>query len=46
MKRGLVEIVEEAASFAVSRSKPRPSPFDFDFNSAQKTALDATAGSG
>jgi primosomal protein N' (replication factor Y) len=38
-KRGLVEIVEEPASFAVSRSKPRRSPFDFDFNPAQKSAL-------
>jgi primosomal protein N' (replication factor Y) len=39
VKRGLVEISEEAASFAVSRSKPRPSPFAFDFNSAQQAAL-------
>ena len=38
VKRGLVEVVEEAAAFAVSRSKPRPS-FEFDFNSAQKNAL-------
>src|SRR5258706_5104198 len=38
VKRGLVEIVEAAAAFAVSRSKPRPS-FEFDFNSAQKNAL-------
>jgi primosomal protein N' (replication factor Y) (superfamily II helicase) len=37
-KRGLIEIIEEAASFAISRSKPRPS-FEFDFNSAQQTAL-------
>ena len=37
VKRGLIEIIEEAATFAVSRSKPRP--FAFDFNLAQKTAL-------
>jgi primosomal protein N' (replication factor Y) (superfamily II helicase) len=40
VKRGLVEIVEETASFAVSRSKPRSSPFAFDFNPAQQSALD------
>ena len=39
VKRGLIEIVEEPAAFAVSRSKPRPSPFAFDFNSAQQAAL-------
>jgi primosomal protein N' (replication factor Y) (superfamily II helicase) len=38
-KRGLVEIIEEPAAFAVSRSKPRSSPFAFDFNSAQQAAL-------
>jgi primosomal protein N' (replication factor Y) (superfamily II helicase) len=38
VKRGLIETVEEAADFAVSRSKPRPS-VEFDFNSAQKNAL-------
>jgi primosomal protein N' (replication factor Y) (superfamily II helicase) len=38
VKRGLIEIVEEPAGFAVSRSKPRPS-FEFDFNSAQQAAL-------
>ena len=37
-KRGLIEIIEEPAAFAVSRSRPRPS-FEFDFNSAQRTAL-------
>jgi primosomal protein N' (replication factor Y) len=40
VKRGLVEIVEETTSFAVSHSKPRSSPFSFDFNSAQQSALD------
>jgi len=39
VKRGLVEVIEEAAGFAVSKSKPRPSPFDFQFNSAQQDAL-------
>jgi primosomal protein N' (replication factor Y) len=38
VKRGLIEIVEEPAAFAVSRSKPRPS-FEFDFNPAQQAAL-------
>jgi primosomal protein N' (replication factor Y) (superfamily II helicase) len=40
VKRGLIEVVAEIASFAVSRSKPRPSLFAFDFNSAQRSALD------
>jgi primosomal protein N' (replication factor Y) (superfamily II helicase) len=39
VRRGLVEIREEPADFAVSRSKPRPSPFDFVFNAAQQAAL-------
>ena len=39
VRRGLVEIVEEPAGFAVSRSKPRPSPFGFEFNTSQKAAL-------
>ena len=38
IRRGLVELGEEAAAFAVSRSKPRPS-FEFDFTLAQKNAL-------
>jgi primosomal protein N' (replication factor Y) (superfamily II helicase) len=38
VKRGLIEIVEEPATFEVSRSKPRSS-FAFDFNSAQQSAL-------
>jgi primosomal protein N' (replication factor Y) (superfamily II helicase) len=38
VKRGLIEIVEESAAFAVSRSKPRPS-VEFHFNSAQQAAL-------
>jgi primosomal protein N' (replication factor Y) len=40
VKRGLIEVVAEIASFAVSRSKPRPSLFAFDLNSAQRSALD------
>ena len=39
VKRGLIEVVAEAADFLVSRAKARPSPFAFDFNSAQQNAL-------
>jgi len=39
VRRGLVEIIDEPAGFAVSRSKPRPSPFGFEFNTAQQAAL-------
>jgi len=39
VKRGLVEIVEEAAEFNVSGVKPRCAPLDFQFNSAQQQAL-------
>ncbi|MFZ0419363.1 MAG: primosomal protein N' [Candidatus Sulfotelmatobacter sp.] len=39
VKRGLIEIIEEPATFAVSRSKPRPSRLEFDFNPAQQAAL-------
>jgi primosomal protein N' (replication factor Y) len=39
VKRGLIEIIEEPAAFAVSRSKPRPSRLEFDFNPAQQAAL-------
>jgi primosomal protein N' (replication factor Y) len=39
VKRGLVEITEEPAAFAVSRGTPRSSPFAFDFNPAQQAAL-------
>ena len=38
-RRGLIEILEEPAEFAVSRSRPRPSLFDFDLNLAQQSAL-------
>ncbi|HKW24845.1 MAG TPA: primosomal protein N' [Terriglobales bacterium] len=40
VKRGLVEIIEEPADFAVSTIKPRPSPFQFQFTPAQQSALD------
>jgi primosomal protein N' (replication factor Y) (superfamily II helicase) len=39
VKRGLVEIIEEATPHSTSRSKPRPSPFTFQFNPAQQAAL-------
>src|SRR5579862_3358972 len=39
VRRSLVEIIEEPAHFAVSRSKARPSRLEFDFNEAQKSAL-------
>ncbi|HKN17264.1 MAG TPA: primosomal protein N' [Candidatus Sulfotelmatobacter sp.] len=38
-RRGLIEIIEEPATFAVSRSKPRPTRLEFDFNAAQQAAL-------
>ena len=40
VRRGLVEIVEEPADFAVSTTRPRPSPFHFQFTPAQQNALD------
>jgi primosomal protein N' (replication factor Y) (superfamily II helicase) len=40
VKRGVVEIIEEPADFAVSTIKPRPSPFHFQFTPAQQNALD------
>src|SRR6266852_3660111 len=39
VKRGMVEIVEEAAGFTVSGLKGRPRLFDFQFNPAQQAAL-------
>jgi primosomal protein N' (replication factor Y) len=39
VRRGLIEITEEPAEFAISRSKPRPSRLEFDFNPAQQAAL-------
>ena len=39
VKRGVIELIEEPAAFAVSRSKPRPSRLEFDFNTAQQAAL-------
>ncbi|HUS18157.1 MAG TPA: DEAD/DEAH box helicase family protein, partial [Terriglobales bacterium] len=40
VRRGLVEVIEEAAEFHVSRSEVR-APLDFTLNSAQKKALSA-----
>jgi len=39
VKRGMVEMIEEPAAFAVSQGKPRPSRFAFDFSAAQQAAL-------
>jgi len=39
VKRGLVEIAEEAAGFSVSSLKARLSPLEVDFTAAQKSAL-------
>src|SRR6266849_5424855 len=39
VKRGLVEMIEEPAEFAMSGLKGRPSPFDFQFNAPQQEAL-------
>ena len=39
VKRGLVEISEEPAKFALSALKARPSPFEFQFSAAQQQAL-------
>ena len=39
VKRGLIELVDEPAEYAVSRSNPRPSRPEFDFNPAQQSAL-------
>ena len=44
VKRSLIEIIEEPATFAVSRSKPRPSRLEFDFNKAQQSALNRLRG--
>jgi len=39
VKRGSIEVIEEPAAFAVSRSKPRAARLEFDFNPAQQAAL-------
>ena len=39
VKRGMVELIEEAAAFTVSGLKARPRLFDFQFNPAQEVAL-------
>src|SRR4051812_16608108 len=40
VRRGLIELVDDAQSFTLSRTKPRSSPFEFDFSTAQKAALE------
>lgn len=39
VRRGLIELVNEAADFKFSGTTPKKSPFAFDFNPAQKNAL-------
>jgi primosomal protein N' (replication factor Y) len=39
VKRGLVEIAEQRADFAMSTMKPRRSPFEFTLTAAQQRAL-------
>jgi primosomal protein N' (replication factor Y) (superfamily II helicase) len=39
VKRGLMEITEEHAEFAISRSKARPEILHFDLNPAQQSSL-------
>ncbi len=39
VKRGMVEIIEEAAEFTFSGLKARPQLFDFQFNPAQQVSL-------
>jgi primosomal protein N' (replication factor Y) len=40
VKKGIIEIVEEAAAPTVSRVTPRAARFEFEFNLAQQAALD------
>jgi primosomal protein N' (replication factor Y) len=39
VRRGLIELVDEAQEFTASKLKPRQSPFEFEFSAAQKAAL-------
>jgi primosomal protein N' (replication factor Y) len=39
VRRGLIELVDEAQDFTASKLKPRQSPFEFEFSAAQKEAL-------
>jgi primosomal protein N' (replication factor Y) len=39
VRRGLIEIIEEKADFAVSKAKARPALFDFNLNTSQQAAL-------
>jgi primosomal protein N' (replication factor Y) (superfamily II helicase) len=39
VRRGLIELVDEAQEFTGSKLKPRQSPFEFEFSAAQEEAL-------
>ncbi len=39
VRRGLIQLLDEAQDFTVSKIKPRQSPFEFEFSAAQKEAL-------
>jgi primosomal protein N' (replication factor Y) len=39
VRRGLIELVDEAQELTASKLKPRQSPFEFEFSAAQKAAL-------
>ena len=39
VRRGLIELVDEAQALTASKLKPRQSPFEFEFSAAQKEAL-------
>ncbi|HEX4487978.1 MAG TPA: primosomal protein N' [Terriglobales bacterium] len=41
VRRGFVELTDEAAAFSVSTMRARPSPFDFQFNAPQAKALES-----
>jgi primosomal protein N' (replication factor Y) (superfamily II helicase) len=41
VRRGLVELSDRPADFAVSSMRARPSPFDFQFNAEQAKALES-----
>jgi len=41
VKRGFIELSDEAADFSVSTMRARPSPFDFQFNAQQTKALES-----
>ena len=39
VRRGLIQVLDEAQDFTFSKIKPRQSPFEFEFSAAQKEAL-------